>query len=317
MIDILCIGHGCRDIILPLREFPVENTKYVVPEFRESPGGPACNAASLLARWGASVAFMGLLGDDEEGKAVVRDLSDWGVDLSLTELRPRHPTPVSFIIANEANGSRTIFNRKRTGVFLKPAPDDFLREYGPAGPRVLLFDGHELEASLAAMAAWPKAVTILDAGSLRTGTETLSGRVDYCISSEKFAREIAGAAPGDALTAPKSLAALAEALHSRGAKHTAVTLGEKGCVYREGNRTLHLPAYPARAVDTTGAGDIFHGAFAFGILEGRDFPEALRLSAAAAGLSVQKPGGRDSIPFPEEALEALKHWKVQPGDPAY
>jgi sugar/nucleoside kinase (ribokinase family) len=292
--DILCAGHACYDIIFPLEEFPAENHKYKVTETEESPGGPACNAASLLGKWGASCALACLFGQDIYADIIIKEMRAYGVDMSLCEKRKGHATPLSCVLANSQSGSRTIINRRNTEKRLALTEADFLSAFS-APPRVLLFDGHEPEASLAAMKAFPEALTILDAGSLREGTDVLSRRVDYCVASETFAREAAGYT-GD----EESLAAALEEMIRRGARHAAITLGEKGGCYLAGAAIRYYAPYPARAVDSTAAGDIFHGAFAWAVLQGYDFPAAFNFSAAAAGLSVERRGGRTSIPALEE-----------------
>jgi sugar/nucleoside kinase (ribokinase family) len=297
---VLCVGHACYDIIFPLGEFPVENRKYKVAVTEESPGGPACNAASLLGKWGVSCALACLFGDDIYAGLIIREMRAWGVDMSLCEKREGHATPLSCVIANSAAGSRTIINRRDSKKRLELGEKDFLRAFS-GSPRVLLFDGHEPDASLAAMRAFPDALTILDAGSLREGTDTLCRCVDYCIASETFARDAAGYAGDD-----ESLAAALKKIVRQGARYAAITLGEKGgCYLGEESLRRYAPC-PARAVDSTAAGDIFHGAFAWAVLHGYDFPAALRFSAVAAGLSVERRGGRASIPSLEETLFRYK-----------
>src|SRR5262249_10882813 len=132
--------------------------------------------------------FAGVVGDDDYGRRVLAEFTAAGTDVSLVERRPGHVTPVSVILVNRQNGSRTIVNRK------VPAPGLALEI--PSGlaldPRVLLFDGHEPDAALRAMERFPRAKTVLDAGSLRDGTRALVGRVDYLVSSERFARQVTG-----------------------------------------------------------------------------------------------------------------------------
>ena len=154
----------------------------------ESGGGPAANAAWLLARWGVPTAMAGVVGEDEYGRRILAELRQGGVECSLMQTRPGYSTPVSFIIANRANGSRTIINRRAAAQGLewpsqKPAQ---------LQPRLLLFDGHEPGASLATLEAFPSAVSVLDAGTLREGTELLSRRVDYLVCSERFAAQVTG-----------------------------------------------------------------------------------------------------------------------------
>jgi sugar/nucleoside kinase (ribokinase family) len=305
-IDVLCVGHACYDIIFPVQDFPRENFKYTISATEESPGGPACNGASLLGKWGVSCSLAALMGEDIYADLIIREMAGWGVDTSLIQKRAGHVTPLSCIIANGGSGSRTIINRRNTQARLSLGEEDFRRRFsGP--PAVLLFDGHEPEASFAAMRAFPGALTILDAGSLREGTDALSREVDYCIVSEVFAREAAGFT-GDE---ESGAAALGE-LSRRGARHAAITLGEQGGCYLEAGSSASAPEqarryapYPAKAIDSTAAGDIFHGAFAYALLKGYDFPGALDFSAVAAGLSVERRGGRASIPELTEVLSRL------------
>jgi sugar/nucleoside kinase (ribokinase family) len=304
-IDVLCLGHACYDIIFPVQDFPRENLKYTIPATEESPGGPACNGASLLGKWGVPCSLAALVGDDIYADLIIREMAGWGVDTSLVQKRAGHVTPLSCIIASGKNGSRTIINRRNTRARLALTEEDFKRQF-PDPPAVLLFDGHEPEASFAAMRAFPGARTILDAGSLREGTDALSREVDYCIVSEIFARQAAGFTGSG-----ESQAAALNELSRRGARHVAITLGEQGGCYLAAGPSVPAPGrvqvrryapYPAKAIDSTAAGDIFHGAFACAVLKGYDFSEALEFSAVAAGLSVERRGGRGSIPGLEEVL---------------
>jgi sugar/nucleoside kinase (ribokinase family) len=293
---VLCVGHACYDIVFSLAEFPSENRKYKTDAAEQSPGGPACNAASLLGKWGADASLACLVGEDVYAGLILDEMRAGGVDTSLCQKRAGHTTPLSCVIVNSATGSRTIINRRDTRQRLALAEAAFLRSF-PDAPRVLLFDGHEPEASLAAMGAFPEALTVLDAGSLREGTDILSRRVDYCIASETFAREAEGYTEG-----PESLEKALRGLSLRGAAHVCVTLGENGGAYLEAGALRRYKPYPAKTLDSTAAGDIFHGAFAWALLDGRGFGAALRLAAVAAGLSVQRRGGRASIPGLEETL---------------
>lgn len=299
-VDILCVGHAGLDICLLLDSFPVENSKYETDELLESGGGPAANAAYLLSLWGDRCVFAGLVGNDENGRRVREELAGAGADVSLLELRPNHATPLSIILVNKQNGSRTIVNRK-----LKADPlqcnEAALRSLTP---KVLLFDGHELEASLAALRAFPEATSILDAGSWRGGTEKLAGLVDYLAASERFASQAGGPAR---LNDDNARRASVRHLRERFDTAVVITLGEQGLVADDGNGYFHLPAYPARAVDTTAAGDIFHGAFAHAVLHRMPFRESLQFASMAASLSVRKPGGRKSIPSLHQVKEALAH----------
>lgn len=302
-IELLAIGLASYDISLFVAEYPRENNKLETHEMIEQGGGPAANAAYLLSLWGANCAFAGLVGDDHYGQRILDEFKRIGTDLRLADIRPGHATAVSVILVNTGNGSRTIVNKKAAGGMLRWEASQ-LREINPA---VLLFDGHELEASLSALAVYPNAISILDAGSLRPGTEKLAGRVQYLVAAERFALQMSG------LPNLASEAAQRECLRklravSREDAILVVTLGSRGLIYETGGTVCQVSACAVSAVDTTGAGDIFHGAFAYGVLRGRSLEVTLRLATVAAGLSVQKRGGRQSIPELAAVEEQIGKW---------
>ena len=297
-LDVLCIGHAACDVSLFVDQYPPENSKCETHESLEACGGPAANAAWLLSSWGLRCGFAGLVGDDVHGRRIRDEFTAAGTDVSLLELRAGHATPLSMILVNRPTGSRTIINRKLKGASLSLDAATLK----PLSPRVLLFDGHELAASLNALQAFPHAVSILDAGSWREGTAALAGKVDYLAASERFALQATGmtSLQGE----PERIECLAKLSESFGTK-TIITLGERGLIFDMGDGFRHLPAFPANTVDTTAAGDIFHGALAFAIADGMPLTEALRLASMTASLSVREVGGRSSIPSLAAVKEAL------------
>lgn len=290
-VDVLAIGHASYDFSVFVYEYPQENSKHETQQLLEGGGGPAANAGYLLSRWGVHCAFAGLLGDDDYGRRIIAEFTSAGTDTSLTEIRRGHLTPVSLILVNTRNGSRTIVNRKAPQGLLHLDPASL----AGFAPRVLLFDGHELEAASEALAAFPAAESILDAGSLRTGTEALAKRVNHLVASERFALQRTGIP--DLLSDKNQRACLR---HLRAAARPGATLvvtcGEHGLIYDAEGECRRLPAAPAEVRDTTGAGDVFHGAYTYGVLLGLPLEQTLRLASKAAALSVQKLGARQSIP---------------------
>jgi sulfofructose kinase len=299
-LDVLCVGHAACDVSLFVDHYPQENTKCETHESLEDCGGPSANAAWLLSSWELRVGFAGLVGDDVHGKRTRAEFTAVGTDVSLLEMRPGHATPLSMILINRQNGSRTIINRKLKGTSLSMDTAKLL----PLKPHVLLFDGHELEASLTAIQAFPEAISILDAGSWREGTAALAGQVDYLAASERFAVQATGVM---SLQSEAERRQCLARLREQFATKTIVTLGERGLMYDDGGGFNQLSAFPADAVDTTAAGDIFHGAFAYAIAANLPLDEALRFSSMAASLSVCKAGGRLSIPTLKEVNDALRH----------
>lgn len=288
-MEILCIGHAAYDLTIPLEEYPKENDKYSIDQFLEAGGGPAANAAYLLSKWGVKTGFIGLIGDDVYGRRHMEEFKEVGVDVSLLPVERDYPIPFSTILVNKKNASRTIINRK---VPHKELEID-KKELAKINPKVVLLDGHEIKTSLLALELFPNAISILDAGSLREGTRLLSTKVDYVVASEKFAKEYTNL---DKLEKQEDYKKCIDKLKKLSKGQVVVTLGERGLIYEKDGQVFKQEAFPAKAIDTTGAGDIFHGAFAYGVVKKLSLEENLKFSSATSSLSVTKLGGRQSIP---------------------
>lgn len=298
IMDILCLGHATWDRILTVAEMPAEDSKAEATSLSESGGGPAANAAYLLARWGVAAGFAGVVGDDATGRLIEREFRDAGVDVNTLELRPGHTTPTSTVIVSTRRGTRTIVTHKAaTGPLV-------LSRHPDTSPPVLLFDGHEADASRQALERYPDAVSILDAGSLRDGTRALAERVDHLVASERFAAQVLG---WRSLATREDLEEALAHLYRLNGKTVVITLGIRGLVHGTDRECHHVPAFSATTIDSTAAGDIFHGAYAYAVLHQLPERERLELSSMAAALSVERPGGRASIPSLEEVREALAH----------
>jgi sulfofructose kinase len=245
-------------------------------------GGPAANASVTVARLGGLAAFCGYLGRDLFGDLHLAELRAEGV-LTDWVVRGPHPTPLSMILV-KPDGKRTVVNFKEETPPLEPGQVDLSR----LAPGVLLMDGHEPELSLTLIreARRRGVPTVLDAGSVQSGAGRLAGHVDHLIASSRFARELTGEI--DARRALRSLSTLAPVV--------AVTLGEEGFLWRREDREEHWPALPVEVVDTTGAGDVFHGAYALEIARGGSVEGAFRMARAAAALSCTGLGARSPIP---------------------
>lgn len=289
MTDVLCIGHSAYDVTLPLEEFPVENNKYSIKFKIEGGGGPASNAAYLLSKWGVPTAYIGLLGDDGYGEKIMKEFARVGTDTSMVKIKKDYSTPYSTILVNTSNGSRTIINR------VAPYEDleIDLSHLGKINPKVMLFDGHELRASLRAIELFPNAKTILDAGSVREGTIQLAKKVDYLIASEKFALTYCNM---DGMDNEYDYEICLKKMKNLSKGQIVVTLGKRGLIYEEEGKVKKLDPYKVEAVDTTGAGDIFHGSFAYGLIKGYSLLANLKFSSMTSAISVQTLGGRQSIP---------------------
>ena len=289
-LDVLCVGHASYDLIFSVPHHPGADEKIFGDSFSACGGGPAANAAVSVARLGLQAAFAGYLGNDLYGDRHLAEFLAEGVRTHLIR-RDRHPSPLSAIMV-KPDGARALINYKGDTRSLQPDAIDF----SGIRPKVILFDGHEplLSPPLNDQARQVSIPTVLDAGSLHAGTEALMRKVDYLVCSEKFAGQYLGRSDNRA-----ALVALGEV-----SPCVVITLGEHGVLWRKGNESGQLPAFPVTAVDTTGAGDVFHGVFAAALAAGKGWDEILLWASAAGSLCCTRIGARTGIPGLAE-LEAF------------
>ena len=290
-MKILCIGHASYDITIPYDGYPIENTKNRVDEKYECGGGPASNAAFLLGKWGLDTTFVGVVGDDLYGHRVVKELNSVGVNTKYVEYDHDDETTLSIIIANKRNGSRTVIAHRDRSMELEHKLN--------LKADIILVDGQELRASIEAIENNPRAITILDAGSLKESTIELSKRVRYLVCSKNFAEDYTEQKID--ISNPDSVVKVYEKLKKDFKNEIIITLESKGCLYMQDNIIKLMPSIKVTPIDSTGAGDIFHGAFTYCIAKGYDIEKTLKISNITAGLSVTKIGGRNSV-FPLEEV---------------
>lgn len=290
-MKILCVGHAAYDITIPVESFPIENTKNRVHQKIECGGGPANTAAYLLGSWGMDVAFAGIVGDDLYGHNIIRELKDVHVNTDYVEVSKDYQTTSGFILVNQENGSRTVFNYHPTDMKMH----DFELNFEPD---IILFDGQEYDISVKLLDKYPKAISILDAGRDRLEIIELAKKVDYVVCSKEFAEKVTGLKID--YQNMKTLEDIYKCMKQKFKGTIVITLESHGCLYEYEGQIKIMPSIQVKTVDSTGAGDIFHGAFAYGIAKNYDFETILKLSNIAGAISVTRVGGRNSIPTKEE-----------------
>lgn len=287
-MKVLVIGHSSYDISCPVEDYPVENTKYRLTEFVSCGGGPAGNAAYLLGKWGVDTYYAGVIGSDDYGNKIKKEFESVGVHTEYLETSYDRSTSLSFIMINKKNGSRTLFNINNAKTGMKKY--DFTVD-----PEIILIDGHEYNASVAAFNKYPNAIKIVDAGRVTPELRELCKSCNYIVSSKGFAETVSKIKID--YTNPNSLVQVYTAIKNLYPRsEIIVTLEEKGALYAINNEIKIMPGLKLPPVDTTGAGDIFHGAFTYAISKGYDLEKSIRYANITAGLSVQKLGARLSIP---------------------
>ncbi len=279
-VDVLCVGHASYDLIFSIDHHPLADEKISADDFFSCGGGPAANASVTITRLGFNAGFAGYLGNDIFGENHYQELIKEGVNTQLIA-RDHHPTPLSTILV-KPDGRRSLINYKGSTTPLTADAIDF----SSLKAKVVLFDGHEPNISLSLLKQLKKQniPTVLDAGSVHEGTLSLMDKVDYLVCSEKFAIQFAGNET-DALS---SLAKLSP--------NVVITLGERGLIWQRDHETGQLNAFNIKALDTTGAGDAFHGAFAAALTTQMNWQEILKFSSAAGALCCTKVGARVGLP---------------------
>lgn len=295
-MKVLCVGHAAYDITIPVDEFPVENTKNRVKERVECGGGPASNAAYLLGKWGLDVTFLGVVGNDEYGKRIIKEFNDVDVNSKYMLVSDEHTTTSSFIISNKSNGSRTILTYRPDLMVMPKVELDF-------EPDIILMDGQEYELSKELMIKYPNAITIMDAGRLTGEILLLAKMSKYVVSSHEFAEDLTEVQID--YEKPDTLIKLYQKMEEEFGGKVIVTLESHGSLYKEGNLIKLMPSIKVKAVDSTGAGDIYHGAFTYGIARGMEYENIIRMSNIAGAISVTRIGGRYSVPTKEEMKEYI------------
>lgn len=290
-LDVLCVGSATYDLSFFVEQHPTEDSKILANAYWECGGGPASNAAVAVSRMGGISGFVGHLGTDVFGKKHFEELQKSGV-ITNWIVRSSDPTTLSTIII-KPNGDRTVVAYR----FSKPL-DDFSYLLSGLYPKVLLFDGSEpnISIQLIEQAKSQKINTILDAGLVNSGTSLLYDKVDYLICSKKFALDKTGDTTVD--LALKTL--------SKKAPFVIITQGHEGIVWTKHSVSGKMGAFEVDVLDTTGAGDTFHGVFAWCLAKGTSWDTSLTMSSAAAALSCTQIGARSSIPTFSEVQNFLK-----------
>lgn len=294
-MKVLCIGHSSWDITVPVDDYPTENTKYRYSEKYAAGGGPASNAAYLLGKWGVDTVIATSIGSDDFGTKIKKEFQEVNVATEYIETSYERDTSFSFILVNKKNGSRTVFNVATEHPPLKKLNYEFT-------PDIIFTDGHDYGASQNALSKYPHAITVIDAGRVTQELLELCKYIKYIVCSKGFAETVTNLKFD--FNNPQSLVNVYTKLQNKYPNaNIVVTLEEHGALYQVDNQIKIMPGLKCNAVDTTGAGDIFHGAFVYGLANNFDMEKIITLANIAGGLSVQKMGSRLSVPNLSEVLD--------------
>jgi len=284
-MDVVGVGINATDTIIRVPHFPARDSKVEIVSTAVKAGGQVASAMVACRRWGLRTRYVGKIGDDAAGRFQREEMAREGVEAHWIRV-PESMSQSAFILVDEETGERTVFWRRDAKIGLRPS--DLRREW-ILGAKALLVDGHDTRAATKA-ARWAADQSIPVVGDFDNrypGIEALLQYVDFAITSKDFPERLTG--ERDLLNSlPKILAKFKCHL-------IATTLGALGVLAWDGARFILCPGFRVNTADTTGAGDIFHGAFLYGLVRGMGLKETLEFSCAAAALNCTAIGARGRV----------------------
>ncbi|RPI29128.1 MAG: carbohydrate kinase family protein [Acidobacteria bacterium] len=289
--QIVGFGLNAVDWVCIVPHYPEHNTKIQMEALFKMGGGQVATAAAMCARYGMRVRYVGRVGDDEIGQFSLDDMRKEPMEVCV-DVVPDAFSQFSVIIVDRVTGERTIiWDRDPKLHYLD---DEIPREYVIDG-QLLHIDGHDQAAAIKA-ARWARAAGMkvsIDIDKVHPGVEELLELVDFVLPSQHFAMQFAGTK--DWKSAMRTMATVTKGF-------IGVTCGSAGSAALWEDEIIEIPGIKVQAVDTTGAGDVFHGGFAYGLFQNWSVERCLRFANVAGALSCTKLGARASIPTLEDIV---------------
>ena len=294
--DVIGIGACAVDYLGIVSEFPQPDTKSKMKKLIRQGGGPVATALVALARLGASVSYLGKFGSDELSSFALDGFVKEGVDISHVIKEEGSGPLFAFVVVDEKSGERTIW---WTDEQVREINADQLEKEFIASAKFLLIDDYQFGAALAGgrIAREEGVQVVLDAERPENpDMNELLQVTDILIAPEEFALGFIGG---------KDVESSAETLLSLGPRVVVVTLGVEGSFCKTVEESFHQPAFQVNVVDTTGCGDVFHGGFTYGMLQGWPLKEVAEFASSVAALKCRALGGRAAAPTFSEVKEFL------------
>jgi sugar/nucleoside kinase (ribokinase family) len=306
-VDVVGLGLNATDTVMRVRQFPALGSKEKLVSTSVEDGGQVATALVTCQRLGLRTRYIGTVGDDLAGRFQLASLRREGIDLGPLRIVRRTPNQFAYIVVDEKTGERTVFWHRDPRLAVTRAD---IKPKAIVSARALHLDGCDAEAcrvaaGLARAAGIP---VVADLDTVYKKVETLFPLIDYLIASANFLPAVTGNADPF-----RVLEFMAREYRVRA---PGMTLGRDGAlVYFEG-RFHYSPGFVVETVDTTGAGDVFHGAFVYGLLAGWNIARVLEFSNAMAGLNCTALGARGGIARRAKAEALVAHGKRHV-NPAY
>jgi sugar/nucleoside kinase (ribokinase family) len=288
--EVVGMGLNSVDFLCVVPEFPAQNSKMKILQFSKQGGGQVATALVALSRWNIRTRYIGKIGGDELGQFSLTSLREEGVDISSVTIEPSGTNQYAVIIVDGPSGERTILWDRDERLLYREGE---LRKRDICSGKILHLDGHDIQAALqcARWAREEKIPTVIDLDKVEPLTSELIKEIDFVITSERFPKMFTGI--------PNRERAFLE-LQNYTPGFLCVTLGHEGAVALVNGEMLYVKGFMLKVVDTTGAGDVFHAGFIYGLLQNWEVQEILRFANAVAVLKCRDLGGRKGIPTLEE-----------------
>ena len=295
-VDLVGVGLNATDTVIPLSLYPARGSKTEYSTVSTLPGGQVATTVVACQHWGLRTRYVGKLGDDLAATLHREAFSHAGVDTRIITV-PGSASAQSLILV-DAQGERTVLIRRDSEARLALHPTDLQREW-ITNARALHVDGYDTQAAILA-STWARESgipVIADLDELYPNVEDLLANVDYLIVSRDF--------PSRLMDEPDPEQALRKMQRRYACRLAAATLGQEGVLAFDGKQLLHTPAYRVPVVDTTGAGDIFHAGFIYGLLQDWSLERQLEFACAAAALNCTAVGARGGIQSLDEIADLM------------
>jgi sulfofructose kinase len=293
--EVVGMGLNSVDFFCVVPEFPTSNSKIEMLRFSKQGGGQVATAMVALSRWGIRTKYIGKVGDDELGAFSLKSLRQEGVDVSSVMIEPSATNQFAVIIVDGPSGERTIlWNRDERLMYRERE----LRKEEICSGKLLHLDGHDIHAAIQS-ARWAKEEgipTIVDLDKVEPLTSELIKEIDFVMTSSRFPSLFTGISDREK--------ALIE-MQRQTPGFLCATLGHEGAIALIDGEILYLKGFEVNAVDTTGAGDVFHAGFIYGLLHNWEVREILRFANGSAALKCGELGGRKGISTLEEIQKFL------------
>jgi len=293
--DVVGMGLNSVDFLCVVPEFPTLNSKMEMLQFSKQGGGQVATAMVALRRWGVKAKYIGKVGGDELGQFSLRSIRQEGVDVSSVITEPNATNQYATIIVDRSTGDRTILWNRDDRLMYREGE---LREEEICSGKLLHLDGHDIHAAIRS-ASWAKEEgisTVVDLDKVEPLTPELIKKIDFVITSSRFPALFTGISDREK--------ALVE-MQRQTPGFLCATLGREGAMALVDGEILYVKGFEVNAVDTTGAGDVFHAGFIYGLLQNWEVREILRFANGAAALKCGDLGGRKGIPTLEEIHKFL------------